>query len=1018
VVRVLALKRTRRRAGLFVAVGAVVLLLSALAVGLSGYLDAASTAGARAGLAALTGADGGFRITIPLASDASDQDRRVRATVREVVRTDGAAVPVKVSRDVETIDPVELDAARGAPVRSALASIPDLPARAQLVAGAWPVSADQVSMQADAATAFGVRPGEVLTLPGGEAVTITATWRVRDAADPSWLGDPVALHGLSDLDTAGWVVIDPSLWPQAKAHPVARWTVLPNVARDTASQLQVLESAPDGVSGVLSDDPRNGDAVDQDGLLQVAIRPLAQDVQSAIAASTAPLVVVAVLGLIMIIELARLLEQLRSEENSLLAARGASRARFAAVTGAEAAAVAVPGAALGALIAVGLLALRGASGDIPPLGWVAAAASAAAAVIALSMAAGRSAQNVGGRTGGAAALLRAGRLRTTVGAGAVVLLVLAAVVAVSQFLLYGSPLAPNAGGGLSVDPLAVSAPALAIAAVGVLAITAFPFASRALGGRARRLATLRWLPVVQLARRTRSATAPVLVLAFAVSGLVVAAGYSGTWQTATAETRAVQIGTPLRITPTGVLGASITDRLPGQSDAAPALTTDAQFGDSLVTLVEAPASRLTGILVPVPGAVNPAALAAKLASRAHSASVPRAATGILLRFTAQPVTALPVTVHIVLVDAAGAESEITATPGADGYTATLPDGLAPWTVHALDVLMPEVKAGATLAVTLQATGGSTTTIPLDSTWKPSDPNDALTAGGLSGGRAGLRALVDGLGTHVLIQSVPTGPAGLPVVISGALAQESGLKVGSSGAMSLIEGGGQLSVRVVGVSPAIPGTASGEGILVDLGALQDAALQADLRPISADQWWVSTATPQSATAVLSRRAPPGTRVQTPGQTPADQVLESTRVVVWIAGAATALLALLAIAAGLFIELRARRTEVELLRVLGLTGQEQSRNRTIEWAGLLALGTIAGLIDGFLVAVLLVPGLARTAVPQAIAAIPTTFRLDPVGGPVALVALLLTLGGLLLLVRLTVGRQARSTAETTDFGEGAR
>jgi hypothetical protein len=1014
---VLAAKRTRRRVGLFLSVSAVVFLLSLLAVGLSGYLGASSAAGVRAGLAALTKADGGFRITMPLAVDASAQDRRVRATVIAEVQSDGRPVPMRVARDVETLGSVELDPVRGAPVHTALASIPELPSRAALVSGAWPTAPDEASMQADAARSLNVNVGELLTLPGGSAVTITALWRVSNPADPSWLGDPIPLRGLTDDGTAGWVVIDPSLWPQAKASPAARWTVLPDVTHIEVSQLGALATSADSVLTALSKDPRN-DAVDQDGLLQVGVRPIVQNVQSARAASTAPLVIVALLGLIMLFELARLLEQLRADENALLAARGATRARLAAVTAVEAAAAAVLGSVLGSALAVVLLAERGAAGDIPALGWISAGVWALAAVLTLAAAAGRSTHEVSRRspmrTAGQA-LVSAGRLRSTLGAGAVVLLVLAAVVAVSQFLLYGSPLAPAASGGLSVDPLAVAAPALAIAAIGVLAVALFPLFARVLHRGARRTAELRWLPMTQLARRSRSAITPVLVLAFAVGGLVVAVSYSGTWTVSTTDTRAVQLGTALRVIPSGGLTDSITRKVPGQRDAAPVAIDDVQVGESLVTLVEAPASRLTGVVLPVSGAVDPEALAAELAPRAQRAVVPSGATGVLLSFTATPASAAPVLADVVLVDAAGAESDITATPAPGGFRATLPAGLAPWTIHGIGVVVPELTAGARLEVQLHAAGGSGAEISLDGTWMPSGPDDGPQAlAGLGGTRAGLTAVVDGGGVHVLLQSVPSGATRLPVVISRGLAQTSGLSVGATTDMTLIAGGGQLPVTVVGVSPTIPGAASGEGVIADLGSLQDAALRHGLRPISAGEWWVSTSQPESAAAAMIRRAPPGTLVQTPAPGPADQVLESARVVVWVAGAATALLALLAVVSGLLTELRDRRVEVELLRALGVVAQRQARNRALEWAGLLGLGLIVGLIDGFLVSLLLVTGLARTAVPQSMAALPTTFRVDPIGGSLALVLLLLALGGLLALIAVTVRRQAMSSHASQELG----
>ncbi|HEY4152467.1 MAG TPA: hypothetical protein VGM38_04035, partial [Pseudolysinimonas sp.] len=377
----LALKRMRRRTGLFVAVFGVVVLLSGLGVGLSGYLAAAATSGARVGVAALTGANGGFEVSMPLASGRaaqSAQDSRVRATVRATVRADGHPVAVSVIRDIVTPNSVELDPPTGAPVRAALASIAGLASSAQVISGHWPTTVGEASIQADAAASLGVRVGETLTLPSGTPLTITATWRVKDSSDSRWLDDLITVGGIDQDGIPGWVVIDPSVWKKSGVDPIARWTIRPDATRITVGQLSALEGAPISVSNALQKANRGQD-VQEVGLLQLGMSPIQQNVQAAAAVSTAPLVVLAVLGVITMIELARMLEQLRSAENSLRRARGASTPRFVLEGAAEGAAVAIPGAAAGAAVAAWLLAGSGAAGDIQPAGWVAAIAAASIA---------------------------------------------------------------------------------------------------------------------------------------------------------------------------------------------------------------------------------------------------------------------------------------------------------------------------------------------------------------------------------------------------------------------------------------------------------------------------------------------------------------------------------------------------------------------------------------------------------------------------------------------------------------
>ena len=129
----LAAKRMRRRAAVFVALFGVVALLAGLSVGLSAYLDAASSTGARAGVAGLQGIDAGFRVIAPVASDAAAQDDEVRADVRGAVQAGGKPVAMIVSRDVVSGNAIAFDRAAGGPVRSSVASIPDLASRARLI---------------------------------------------------------------------------------------------------------------------------------------------------------------------------------------------------------------------------------------------------------------------------------------------------------------------------------------------------------------------------------------------------------------------------------------------------------------------------------------------------------------------------------------------------------------------------------------------------------------------------------------------------------------------------------------------------------------------------------------------------------------------------------------------------------------------------------------------------------------------------------------------------------------------
>ncbi|HEU0206216.1 MAG TPA: FtsX-like permease family protein [Pseudolysinimonas sp.] len=1016
----LAGKRMRRRAAVFVALFGVVALLAGLSVGLSGYIGATSAAGARAGVSSLEGIEGGFRVIMPVAADAAAQDAAVRSDIRAAVQVGGRPVPMSVSRDVVSANAVAFARQAGGPVRSSAASIPDLVSHARLIEGSWPRTAGEASMQADAAASLEVNVGDVLSLPGGRAITITALWKVSSAADPRWLEDQVALSGV-DLDsTRGWIVIDPSLWKQSQQQALARWTIRPVADRIQVDQLDALRHAPAAVSkAVQKDDP--GADVQTEGLLQLGIEPIETDLQAAGAVSVAPLIVVALLGLMTLIELAGMLGQLRSGETTLLRARGTSTRRFVVESVVEGVVTAVPAAVGGAALALWLL-TRDGSADVPALGWAGAGAAVIVPVMLLAVTAARSTRDrlLGSRGRSGRPLLRGGaRLTSTLTVGPLLLILLLAVVSVSQFLLYGSPLAPVARGGIAVDPLAVSAPALAIAAIGLLGIAAFPPVARGLERWARRARDLDALALLQLARRSRSALTPILVLAFAVSGLLLGVCYSGTWSVSARDTRQVQVGTSVRVTSSPPLPASITRAVPGQTSAAPVAREDAEIGQDLVSVIGIPYSRIAATVTRVGNAVDPTTLARRVTMHGDRPQIPAAATGVVLSFPGAPQADWPTGGSLIAVDAVGSETDVNLLPGGDGLIGALPAGAAPWTVHGFNLLLPDLPAGAKLPLDLRATGGSSATIPLDASWAPvssADPSIKAAAGALSG-RAGLSTVGATPAGYLLVQSVQPGSGPLPVVISRTLAESSGLSVGSEAPMQLVTRGGSVPVRVVGIAPVIPGIQSGEGILADLADLQDAASREGLLPISSGEWWIATTSPASV-AAAEQKAHPEAGVVVAAATADEQVLESARVVVWIAGVATALLALLAIASGLVAELRSREAEVLVLRALGVPPRRQTRQRALEWSVLLGIGILVGMIDGVAVCALLVPALARTAIPHAIDQLRTVLSVDVPGLLGALAGLAATVVVLLSIVIRTVRVQAgRSPSAHGDSTSGA-
>ena len=111
--------------------------------------------------------------------------------------------------------------------------------------------------------------------------------------------------------------------------------------------------------------------------------------------------------------------------------------------------------------------------------------------------------------------------------------------------------------------------------------------------------------------------------------------------------------------------------------------------------------------------------------------------------------------------------------------------------------------------------------------------------------------------------------------------------------------------------------------------------------------------------------------------------------WLGAAGCGLLALLTLVTVASGQLRSRRGDIAVLRALGLSVREQQVLRGRELAWTVVFGLAAGLVAGVAVALLVVPQLARAAVPEPYPTIATGLGVHApglLGGAVALVGAL--------------------------------
>ena len=277
--------------------------------------------------------------------------------------------------------------------------------------------------------------------------------------------------------------------------------------------------------------------------------------------------------------MARLLSTERAGETWMLRARGGSRARVTSLAAIEALLLALPAAVCAPLLAGPLTRLLSSWGALSRIGlrldvsadrgvWLVAVAVAVGCALAVTVPSLSAAGPERGRARALPAPLRAG---ADVG-----LLVIAAVAywQLDRQTSGSGTLSSNASGTLGIDPLLVTAPALALLAGTVLTLRLLPPAAklaerRAAGGRGLPSALAGW----QLSRRPLRGAGPVLLLVLAVAMGMLAIGQGASWNRSQDDQADFRAGASIRVlAPGGGLGqAGVYAAAPGVRDAAPAL---------------------------------------------------------------------------------------------------------------------------------------------------------------------------------------------------------------------------------------------------------------------------------------------------------------------------------------------------------------------------------------------------------------------------------------------------------------
>ncbi len=960
----------RQRAGLFAGLLVVAGVAVGTAAGISGLLSTASATGVRAVLAQQPGSERALRAALPLEGDyaaAVEQDRAARETIRESFRdAAGRGVPTDIVRTVESASIVERDDRR---TSVGLAEVTDLASVTTLEAGDWAGDASQATMQADAAAALGIDIGDAIVLDELVELTIVGTWRADDPDAPRWMGDSLWITGGNDR-SVGPIVVDPTVWDELGITPQVRWTITPQTDRLAPSDLAAVDTAWETLPSAFR--------AAELGLPSLTGRFLlsAQESQGLVAAlqTAAPLalVVLGVIAALAIWELAGLLTRARSAETALLWARGATARTLATVTAGEALGVAAAGALVGVAVAASLLFA------LPDALAPTLAAGAGAALVVATISAGafalRTARSVGAQFAGGR---RRGRAPRSIAAGVIALVTAAAIVATWQLLTNG-PITITRTGRAESDPLTLVAPALILAAIVLAALFVFPLITRAAEAPAARgSGALTVLAVRGVARRAELAAVPIVMVGLAVGQLIVAGGYAATWAGAFAQSQELRFGTAVSLhgPSSGLSDAELDAAGSASAHVAPVRVDSLLVGGERAAVVGVASRALSELGLSGSGAVDPTALASAIAPESR-AVLPDAATTISVAVSGTQDAEVSVWLSDEIGRLRSVPLETTATEEGVIGTALLPEGEAPWSVAGVDVNPIAADAPRPLIVTSVSTDAG----DLDGfTGSTAVFRDGLPVTGAAA-RGGSTAVAE---TGTVVRFLPPPPVGA-IVMSEPLAERLGTRVGAP--LTLDLDGVSVQTSVAAIAPAIPGADASSAILIDAAMMDAASLARAALPPAAPVAWVAAGGDEREVATSLRSIlPVSVRIAAIGEGPDRAMLAAGPAALWFAAGAGAVLAIAGLVAVCATQLRERRSEIAVLRALGIPPRAQSTLRRRELAIVEAWAIFAGVVAGGAVVLLAVATLARTAVPGMNPAVATAVGLDLTSATVAIALL---------------------------------
>ncbi|NBE99361.1 ABC transporter permease [Nonomuraea sp. KC401] len=987
----LVVKRAFSEPLLLLAAFGSILLATTTLVALTMYASSIAEAGVRRTMETASFEQTAATISAPVTAETFPAfDRSVRAQLdRAYTRPPGLTTSF---RSDSYVMPGQEDNERPELLR--FGSYDGIDRHARLISGAWPRdSGDQVqaAISLSASSATGFEPGDEFTTrgrldPRPVKVRVVGVFQLNDPSGARWADEQLLARGVDrgDFTTYGPLMVARETFIARFASNVnATWTAVPDLSALTPEQLRPMAAALGQVGERLKADGCERCTVT--GHLPEMLTQL--DTASLVARSTMliPVLQLLLLAAYALMLTARLLADHRRMEVALLRSRGAGTAWLAALAGGEALLVAVPCAIIAPFLGPPLLSLvntlpwiRSSGVRLSPVADVGTflvsfgVALASAVLLMLPALAGArrtyvEEQSARGRAGGRGLIERA---------GADMALLVVAGLAIWQLRHYGAPVTATAGGGLGIDPLIISGPALALLTGGMLGLRLVPRVSKLAERLTSRRPTLApALGAWQVARRPLRYAGPALLLTMAIAIGIVSMATASTWRTSQLDQARHQAGADLRLSgpadgpELGSLGRGTAfTALPGVTAASPSFRGQTEVGGESALLIGLEAGKLGEVFHLRPDlSTQPVEDMARRLVGTHAGELVLPGRPSTLTLRAQADAGLPL--RLVLSDGLGVWRDVplgVLKPGDNRVEVNLKALAGQSGKITYPVALRGLVAGATeSAAKLTLTGLSADGRELETPQVTMEANDSRPAVATFGTRR---------------------EAPLPVVLTSDLAVSLKLGVGQVGRASIDRR--VLQIKVVAVVQTMPtGTAGQPAVLADWETLQTSDLAAAGLPRPATEWWLAADDTTAATRVLKSRPEwdvtpldQGALAAQLQDDPLASGLQGALILGFLAALVFAVLGFLVNAA---VAARERMAEFGILRALGVSSRQVFGMLAVEQAFVIGLSLAAGTGLAVVVGTLVVPHIVLTG--QASAVTPGVLLDIPWAATLAMLAL---------------------------------